>query len=147
MIKTAKSFIKKSDTVTVITPPKITTNKLWLENQGVEITGEKVILFKKVSKDFKTQENTKNETIWTIGNLIEHGNYNPKTQECGEGKFHACSRPYFCDEFRNLKDDVYIAIEINVDDLYVWSAAMYPHKIAFRASKVLYQCDRRGNKI
>ena len=147
LIKKAKSLVKNSKTVTVITPPPISTNEEWLDNQGVEIKDGKVILFKRVSSDFKTQEKTKNETNWTIGNLIEHSNYNPKTQECGEGKFHACSRPYFCDEFRNQKDDKYIAIEIKVEDLYCWPSASYPYKIAFRAGEILYQCDRKGNKI
>ena len=143
LIKKAKSLVKNSKTVTVITPPPISTNEEWLDNQGVEIKDGKVILFKRVSSDFKTQEKTKNETNWTIGNLIEHSNYNPKTRECGEGKFHACSRPYFCDEFRNQKDDKYIAIEIKVEDLYCWTHANYTHKIAFRAGKVLYQCDKK----
>ena len=147
VIEKAKTLIKKSSNVTIIYPPSITTANDWIANQGVEINNKKVILFKRVSSDFKTQENTKNETHWEIGTSLVHPNYNPSTQECGEGKFHACSRPYFCDEFRNLKDDKYIALEIDIDDLYVWPSANYPHKIAFRAGKVLCQCDKKGNKI
>src|SRR3990167_2255941 len=66
--------------------------------------------------------------------------------ECGEGKFHACSRPYFCDEFRNNNGDKYIAIEIKKDDLYAWPNPVYPHKIAFREGKVLYECDKFGKE-
>jgi hypothetical protein len=62
----------------------------WFENNGVEKTPT-VTLYKKVSKDFKTQENTKNETLWIIGSTLEHPAWNPNNGECGEGKFHACS--------------------------------------------------------
>ena len=146
MINTAKSVIQKSNTSTIIIPNQILTLNDWLNNQGIDITNGKVILFKRVSCDFKTQEDGKNETNWPIDTLVEHLNYNPITSECGEGKFHACSRPYFCDEFRNKKDDKYIAIEIDIDDLYVWPNAIYKHKIAFRLGRVLYQCDKFGKK-
>jgi hypothetical protein len=118
----------------------------WFERNAVEGTA-KVILYKRVSAEFKTQETTKNETLWEIGSVIEHPAWEPASGECGEGKFHACSRPYFCDEFRNLKDDRYVAIEIKSADLHEWKdSPRYPHKIGFRAGKVLYECDRMGNK-
>ena len=103
-------------------------------------------MYKKVSKDFKTQENTRNETHWEIGKTLDHPNWSPSTQECGEGKFHACSYPYFCDEFRNLPNDRYVAIEIDIQDLYSWPNPSYPTKIAFRKGTVLYECDKYGNK-
>ena len=120
----------------------------YLEREGIEIKKGKVILYKKVSKDFKTQENTKNETTWTIGETLEHKNWKPELEECGEGKFHACSRPYFCDEFRNEKEDKYIAIEIDTKDLFEWKKnPTYSHKIAFRKGKVLFECNRFGKNI
>lgn len=78
---------------------------------------------------------------------IEHPTWEPEINECGKGKFHACSRPYFCDEFRDQKEDRYIAIEIQTKDLYEWENAQYPHKIAFRKGKVLYECDKYGIKL
>jgi hypothetical protein len=119
----------------------------WFENNGVEKTPT-VTLYKKVSKDFKTQENTKNETLWVIGSTLEHHAWNPNNGECGEGKFHACSRPYFCDEFRNNKGDRYIAISINLEDLYEWKdSPSYPHKISFRKGTILYECDKFGKEL
>ena len=119
----------------------------WFENNGVEKTPT-VTLYKKVSKDFKTQENIKNETLWIIGSTLEHPAWNPNNGECGEGKFHACSRPYFCDEFRNNKGDRYIAISINSEDLHEWTGNVsYPYKIAFRKGTVLYECDRFGKEL
>ena len=107
-----------------------------------------ITLYKKVSKDYKTQENTKNETLWAIGSTVNHPSWNPSGQECGEGKFHACATPYFCDEFRSNMDDHYIAIQINMSDIFEWKDNLtYPHKIAFRKCKVLYECDRFGDKI
>ena len=128
---------------------KIQTTKLlpYLEREGIKITKGKVILYKKVSKEFKTQEGKPNETDWKIGSTLEHKNYEPTKEECGEGKFHACSKPYFCDEFRNEKGDRYIAIEVNKKDLYEWKKPAYPHKIAFRKCNVLYECNKFGKEI
>ena len=101
-----------------------------------------------MSSDLKTQEGTVNETVWEIGKTLSHVSWSPKVSECGEGKFHACSRPYFCDEFRFNKDDKYVAIRVKVKDLHAWQGnTQYPHKIAFRAGTVLYQCDKFGNKL
>jgi len=127
--------------------PKIKPGILgWLENNGIE-DDESIIIYKRVSKDFKTQENTKNETLWEIGKEIEHKNWNPTQEECGEGKFHGCSRAYFCDQFMDEKDDKYIAIKVDKKDLYVWENARFPHKIAFRKGKILFQCDKMGNEL
>jgi hypothetical protein len=106
-----------------------------------------IVLYKKVSKDFKTQENTSNETLWEIGSTVTHPEWSPKSSECGEGKYHAVAKPFFADEFRDVEGDKYIAIEIKKSDCYEWKDAQYPHKIAFREGKVLYECDRYGDKI
>jgi hypothetical protein len=128
---------------------KIQTTKLlpYLEREGIEVIKGKVILYKKVSKEFKTQEGKPNETDWKIGSTLVHKNYEPTKEECGEGKFHACSKPYFCDDFRNEKEDKYIAIEVNKKDLYEWKKPVYPHKIAFRSCKVLFECNKLGKEI
>jgi hypothetical protein len=118
----------------------------YLEREGIKKERGFVILFKKVSGDFKTQEGTKNETLWAIGTTVTHPKWEPEKKECGEGKFHACSRPYFCDEFRNESGDRYIAIKIRVVDLYEWKNAEFPHKIAFREGKVLYEVNKQGKE-
>jgi hypothetical protein len=119
----------------------------YLDREGVEENNNSVILFKRVSDDFKTQEGTPNETKWAIDSTVERPAWEPTNSECGEGKFHACSRPYFCDEFRSTRGDRYIAVQIKVVDLYEWPNAQYPHKIAFREGKVLYQCDKNGKQV
>jgi len=119
----------------------------WFERNGVEKT-KKLTLYKKVSNGFKTQENTINETLWEIGTTVIHHNWNPSAEECGKGKFHACSKPYFCDEFRNKQGDRYIAIEVKKTDVYEWNNnPSFPHKIGFREGKVLYECDKFGEEI
>ena len=124
------------------------STEAWLSTHGLVAQRGAVILFKRVSAEFKTQENTANETVWTIGSTLNHSNWNPTEEECGVGKFHACPKTYFCDEFRQSKGDKYIAIKIAVKDLHVWSKnPSYPHKIAFRAGTVLYECDKKGNQI
>ncbi len=147
LVALSKNVHKKSKTATIIKPVVEWTTKGWLEREGIKINKNKVILYKRVSKDFKTQEETKNETLWAVGTTLEHPTWKPETEECGEGKYHACSKGYFCDEFRSNDGDKYVAIEIAVKDLYAWKEASYPHKIAFRKGKVLYEVDKYGEKI
>ncbi len=119
----------------------------WFERNAIE-KKDKVILYKRVSKDFKTQERTSNETLWKIGSIVEHKNWQPEKDECGDGKFHAVSRPYFADEFRSQIGDKYIAVEIAKKDLYEWkNNPQYPHKIGFRKGKVLYECDKFSKNL
>ena len=119
----------------------------YLDREGIKATRNYIILFKKVSKDFFTQENSVNQTLWQIDSTVTHPDWRPKLEECGEGKFHACSRPYFCDEFRNIPGDRYVAIKIKITDLYEWKNPYYPHKIAFREGKVLYEVNKYGKRI
>lgn len=113
-----------------------------------KIVNDKIILYKRVSDDFKTQEYTSNETKWVIGEYIEHHNWDPKNSECGGGKFHACALPFLCDKYRYLPNDKYIAIEVDLKDIFDWQEEKnHPNKIAFRAGTVLYECDWLGNKI
>ena len=139
---------KKSKNATVIKPKKSEGTNGWLEGQGVKKEKTHVVLFKRVSADWKTQEGTANETVWQPGLTISHTAWSPTNSECGAGKFHACSRPYFADEFRSNVGDKYVAIQIAVKDLYAWAGdVQYPHKIAFRKGTVLYQCNKLGKKI
>ena len=142
----AKAKIKKkSKTSSIIKPINKGGVDGWADRNGISVNGT-AIVFKRVSVDFKTQEQTENETTWTIGSTLEHANYNPN-EECGKGKYHACSRAYFCDEFRIKKDDRYIAIKVAKKDLHAHDNGSYPHKISFRKGTVLHECDRYGKKI
>ena len=141
--KYTKHKIKKKSKNAYI---QIVKNLDWFENNAIKKT-KNIILYKRVSKDFKTQEETNNETLWEIGTTVTHKNWNPKQDECGEGKFHAVSRPYFADEFRSVRDDKYIAIKIALKDLYEWKNPRYLYKIAFRVCKVMYEVDKFGKKL
>jgi len=115
----------------------------YLKRFNVKVENGKVILYKKVSFDFKTQENTKNETLWLPGTTVEHPDWKPFKDECGAGKFHACSKPLWCDTFRNGRGDKYVSIEVDVSDLYEWTdSPTYPKKIGFRKGKVLSEVER-----
>jgi hypothetical protein len=138
--------LSKSDRCIVIAVRRLTGNGGWLAENGIEET-DPVILFKRVSKDWLTQEGTANETKWAIGLTVTHPNWSPLKAECGPGKFHACSRPYFCDEFRSNEGDHYIAIQIKANDLHAWDNGEYPNKIAFRECVVLHECDRYGARL
>jgi hypothetical protein len=138
-------IIKKSKTTTIIRPINKEGVDAWLECHGIK-PNKNVTLYKRVSSEFKTQENTENETVWTIGKELNHPSWNPKESECGKGKYHACPKPYFADEFRKIKEDRYIAINIKKEDLYAWPNGEFPHKISFKGGKVLYECDRFGKE-
>ena len=141
--KTIKHRIKKKSKTSYI--HKVFSLE-WFELNGIQKT-KNIVLFKRVSEDFKTQEGTKNETLWLLGSIVEHPNWKPERQECGAGKFHGVSRPYFADQFRGTKGDKYIAIRVALEDTYEWENPFYPHKIGFRKGKVLFECDRFGRKL
>ncbi len=68
LLSSSSKAIKKSKKSTIIKGIiKDGKVKNWIELEGLEIKNKSVILFKKVSKDFLTQENTPNETKWEIG--------------------------------------------------------------------------------
>jgi hypothetical protein len=118
----------------------------WFERNGVKKTKE-ITLYKRVSKDWKTQENTPNETVWAPDTTVDHKAWNPDEQECGPGKFHGCPKPYFCDEFRDVLGDRYVAIRVALKDLHEWKNPKYPHKIGFRKGVVLFECDWTGKAV
>jgi hypothetical protein len=120
--------------------------KAWAEREGVEVKDGAMVLYKRVSKHLKTQEGTRNETTWSIGETLEIANWRTPEEECGKGKFHACSLPAFCDQFRSETGDRYIAISVKVEDAHAWPGGSYPHKIAFRKGVVLHEVDTHGRK-
>ena len=146
LVAVTKTVKRKSKTCSVVSPTAKHGTAAWLDRQGIE-AAPSVTLFKRVSSEWKTQEGTTNETVWEVGSTLDHQRWQPKQSECGEGKFHACSRPFFCDEFRSNDGDRYVAIKIARTDLYAWPNAEYPHKIAFRRGTVLFECDRYGKQI
>jgi hypothetical protein len=121
----------------------------WIEIWGAKKQGKKLVLYKRVSKDFKTQEGQPWETDWSVGKTLEFKTWKPGESECGSGKFHACAAPGLCDQFRTEKaDDKYITILVDKKDCFVWgNNPSYPSKISVRKAKVLYECDRFGEKI
>jgi len=143
------SVLKKDKTVKIIKRPQkidAMTLKKWIKKYKVLDKGKKLILYKLVSQNFKTQEGTENETSWEVGKVVEHSNWTPENSECGGGKFHAVPQPFWADQFGWEKDDKYIAIGIEKKDCYLWKKdPSYPFKIAFRKGEVLYECDRWGN--
>ena len=147
LIAKATKVLKKSKTATIVRPVTKAGVLKWLEGQSVDVEKGAVILYKRVSRDWQTQEGTTHETTWTPGTTLEHPAWNPKDSECGEGKFHACSRAYFCDEFRHTQEDRYVAIQVEEKDLYAWPNPAYPHKISFRKGTVLHECDRYGREV
>jgi hypothetical protein len=122
---------------------RISIKTSYLKRFRVKVKRGCVILYKRVSSDFKTQEGTDHETTWRINRIMEHPNWNPTKEECGAGKFHACAFPFWCDQYRSKKGDRYIAIKVNVKDLYEWPTnPSHPIKIAFRKCKVMAEVKR-----
>ena len=139
--------VKRSKSATIIKVKWDDSVSGWLDKSGRKPVKGVTTLYKRVSKEFKTQEGTANETVWAIGTTVEHKNWQPKDEECGSGKFHACPEPYLCDAYRDTADDRYIAIAIRTKDLFAWKNPEHQNKIAFRAGKVLHECDRYGKQL
>jgi hypothetical protein len=109
------------------------------ENKGA------AIIFKRVSKDYKTQELTENETIWLPGTFVSIPIWQPEKQEGGANKFHGCAFPGWCDLFRKKEGDKYIGISVAVNDFFEWKKSpQYPQKIAFKKGYVIGDCTREG---
>jgi alpha-tubulin suppressor-like RCC1 family protein len=145
MIKASKS-LKQSKTATIIYTKCKNNLETFIDLHGMNLINGKHTLYKKVSEELKTQENTKNETLWQIGSTLIHSNWNP-VNECGEGKYHACPKTFFCDEFRSNQGDRYVEISVYPKDLYTHEHPNFPHKIAFRECVVESEVDRYGNRI
>ena len=122
----------------------IDIRKSYVQRFNLEVDRDNcVTLYKRVSQDFKTQEDTSNETLWLIGTTVTHPNWNPDKTECGAGKFHACARPHWCDAFRSEKGDRYISIKVNLGDLHEWrDNPYYSQKIGFRSGTVIAEVQR-----
>lgn len=121
----------------------------WCEREGVLLEGDSAVVFKRVSRHYETQEDSpRYRTLWKPGVRLEHPAWDPRSEECGGGKYHACSTPAACDAFRSDADDRYVAIRVRLEDMHAWEPRpMYWDKIAFRAGEVLYECDRDGNPV
>ena len=112
------------------------TMKKWITFNQAEHDKNHLYLYKRVSKDFKTQEGTPNETIWTIGKTLKVPNWNTQ-EECGEGKFHACADTSDCNQFRNRTTDIYIKLKVKKSDCHIFPNPMYLTNIAFKSAIVL----------
>lgn len=135
------------------------TPKQWLKAHGVKHNGVSCVLYKRVSKCFKTQGGryaAGTATSWRPGTTVTHPDWRPKESECGSGKFHACDTPWRCDSYRWTYNDRYVAIHIKLVDLYVWPgkhmgwgwlSPAHPDKIAFRKGRVLFECNSKGKRI
>lgn len=138
--KNGGSVYLRSDKISIRTP--------YIDRFILQRDHKSIFLFKKVSRDFKTQENTINETLWKIGTTLNHPNWQPDINECGEGKYHACAYPHWTDKFRSLQNDRYIKIKVRAEDLYEWTDyPEYPQKIAFRSAEVICEVTRDGEPI
>jgi len=140
-------IVRKSKTCRIVKPVRGKGTAGWLTDEAIAPKAGHVVLYKRVSSDWKTQEGTANETSWTPSSTLTHPSWSPKDSECGEGKYHACSRTYFCDEFRDKRGDRYVAIRVATKDLYACPGGDYPHKVAFRRGTVLFDVDRYGKEI
>jgi hypothetical protein len=70
--------LKFKKTKTVLVQKHINTP--YLEREGIKTVRGYVILFKKVSHDFKTQEKSINVTSWTIGSVVTHKKWNAEKE-------------------------------------------------------------------
>lgn len=123
------------------------SNSSYIKRYNIPVINGKIILYKAVDKIKRTAAYDKINTIWRIGETIEHPIWNPYDNEIGKGKYVASISPKSFFELTKSKRLTYIAIEIDVLDLYEYPFGKHPQFIGFRKGKVLYEVDKEKNKI
>lgn len=122
------------------------SNETYLKRYKIAVNNGKVILYKAVDKKKRMALYDKEDTIqWIIGETIEHPDWNPYENEIGKGKFVASINPNSFHTITKLKNISFLAIEIDVLDLYEYPFGKYPQFIGFRKGKVLYEVDKQKN--
>lgn len=126
-----------------LSPLEFRRVKRWCTEHRLPMKNGRVVLYKRVSVDFRTQENTNHETDYTPGTTVILKDWHPREREYGDGKLHACYNARECTQFRGSSSDKYIAISVALKDCYAWDGhTAYPEKIAFRKGKVLGQVSQ-----
>lgn len=124
------------------------SNETYLKRYKVPVNNGKVILYKAVDSKKRVATYDKEEHIqWLIGETVEHPEWNPYENEIGKGKFVASINPNSFHTITRVKNLTFLAIEINVLDLYEYPFGKYPQFIGFRKGKVLYEIDKNKNII
>lgn len=131
----------KSDNTTLY------SNSSYIKRYNIPVNSGKVILYKAVDKITRTAPYDKIKTVWRIGETIEHTSWNPYDNEIGKGKYVASISPKSFFEITKSKRLTYVAIEIDVLDLYEYPFGKHPQFIGFRRGKVLYEVDKEKNII
>ena len=108
----------------------------YISRHNLERYEDGFIVYKRVSHDFKTQEDTDNETLWLPGTTVKIPFWDV-SEECGAGKFHACFDTKHCNFFRMRRRDKYIKIKVLKEDIHVFSNPKYLEKIAFQKGFVI----------
>lgn len=122
------------------------SNESYLKRYKIPVVNGKVILYKGVDKKKRRALYDKeNDIQWLIGETIEHPEWNPYENEIGKGKFIASINPMSFHAISKIKNISYLAIEIDVLDLYEYPFGKYPQFIGFRKGKVLYEVDKNKN--
>ena len=137
------SILAKSSTALLsggyVLGDKTLSAKEWLSACSVKVNRGKVILYKSLSPQWTTQ----NDTHWEIGQRVIAPDWDINYDgECGRG-LHFSPTVAQAKLFRDEK--VYIACEVAVKDMASLPAyAQYPDKIRARECKVLYQVNENG---
>ena len=118
------------------------TVKEWLDKYKIKEKDGNVILYKGTNENYKTQK----DTTWIIGKTTIALDWSDTENiECGYG-LHFCHHPVCCEQFMEVKH--YLACEIQIKDIRIYNnRPEYPDKIRAMSAKVLYECDRWGEKL
>ena len=111
----------------------------YLKRHDVKIKDGVATLYKAIGKKSKKSVYDNIDTIWNIGDYIEHPEWSPYNNEIGYGKYIASAYPHSFYTFYKGRGYDIIELEVNLYDLYEWPsfAAKYPQFIGFRAAKVV----------
>jgi hypothetical protein len=111
----------------------------WCDYYGVTVKRGKATLYKALDDDLSTPNARRVQIIYAVGTKVAAPDWNSR-RECGGG-LHSCASPAMAQRY-NEGATRYVAIECAVAEIVV-----IDDKVKAPTAKVLYECDRHGDKI
>jgi len=113
--------------------------KGWCEYYGVPVKAGKAIVFKALDKDLRSSHGL----VYPVGATVKSDGWNKN--ECDQG-LHFIPTPKMGYEFAP-EAERFVACEVAVKDMLVFSTGSYPNKAKAPECKVLYECNDDGEEI
>jgi hypothetical protein len=117
------------------------TPEEWCERYGLKVSRGAATLYKALDADLKATRNF----AYPIGETVAAPDWDGGVAECGGGLHFSPSPAHALDFNREAKR--FVACRVKLADIAVHEDATYPAKVKAKRCRVLYEVDRRGEKV